>query len=309
MSGGSAPNRPPAAASSRRDALAVHAVDPAGRVQGLDADRYRGTAADLRGGFPAPDRRGHGEIEPAVLGRRQGGVRDIAIEALLLALLRAGRGHHQVAELACSVDALANPGSITPCVSCRPMLNRKSIDAALPSSPASGMVIVKVPTAAASTGRSTTGRHPAAADSPWPRPRRPDGQAGDRPGDDVTVVLAGDPPWRFRQLGARGRAVRPASSSVAVAAPAPGPDPYRRPRAPQGQEKQLAERSKMQQPHDPALLGVMACQGYPGRGGRHYNQVAGAARAQRFIITGRLARSSTCRVTPPRMSWRSRECE
>ena len=85
-----------------RDALAVHAVDPAVRAQGLDADRYRRTAADLRGGFPAADRRGHGEIEPSVLGRRQGGVRDIAIEALLLALLRAGRGHHQVAELGCA---------------------------------------------------------------------------------------------------------------------------------------------------------------------------------------------------------------
>ena len=31
--------------------------------------------------------------------------------------------------------------------------------------------------------------------------------------------------------------------------------------------------------------------------------------AQRFIITGRVACSSTCRVTPPRMSWRNRECE
>ena len=29
----------------------------------------------------------------------------------------------------------------------------------------------------------------------------------------------------------------------------------------------------------------------------------------RFIITGMAACSSTCRVTPPRISWRSRECE
>ncbi len=82
-----------------RDALPIHALDPDNPAHGLDADRHRRAAADLRGGFPAVHRRIRGEIEPPVLGWRQRGVREIAIEALLLSLLRVIRGQHDVAEL------------------------------------------------------------------------------------------------------------------------------------------------------------------------------------------------------------------
>src|SRR5215472_13388614 len=74
-------------------------------------------------------------------------------------------------------------------------------------------------------------------------------------------------------------------------------------------EEQQAQRNKTKQAHGPALHGVIARQGYRVERSTRHCEPKLSTTPQRFIITGRLARSSTCRVTPPRMSWRRRECE
>ena len=138
------------------------------------------------------------------LPRRQAGVRDIAIEPLLLVLLRAVRGDHQVADLGVECRG-AWPGRIDHATSVLPAdgevdLHRR----VLAMSPASGMVMVKlrggghlIPSIAQrppSSGRTraVTAASPSEA-----------GQARDRPGETVVVVLAGDPPRQVRELDRR----------------------------------------------------------------------------------------------------------
>ena len=78
-------------------------------------------------------------------GRRQAGVREIAIEALLLALFRAVRGHHQVADL--GVERRRG-GEARIDHATRVLLTDAEFDLhrrAVAGSPASGMVMVKLP--------------------------------------------------------------------------------------------------------------------------------------------------------------------
>ena len=110
------------AASEARDLVAVHAVDPAeSRACSRCRDRNRRDRPPSARRTSSPPSSRPWQVQPSVLRRLQAGIRDIAIDALLLVLLRAVGGDGQVAEIdverRCGWPA---PDRSSPRVSCRP---------------------------------------------------------------------------------------------------------------------------------------------------------------------------------------------